>query len=66
MEKPANSSPEAGSTMKKSPWEHPTVTLAGTVTLLVRGGSSQGKIGGTFDGDSCQFQSSGSPQCPQQ
>jgi len=65
MEKPENRSPQAGSMMKKSSWERPTVTLAGTISLLVRGGSAQGKMGGNFDGDSCQFQSSGSPQCPQ-
>jgi len=41
----------------KSPWEHPTVTLAGTISLLVRAGSAQGKISGSFDGDMTQFQS---------
>lgn len=51
--------------VNKLPWERPTVTLAGTVSLLVRGGSSQGKTGGNHDGDSCQFQAQGNPdQCP--
>jgi hypothetical protein len=45
-------SPEA----KKSPWERPTVTLAGTIALLVRAGSAQGKLTGSFDGDATQFQ----------
>jgi hypothetical protein len=40
----------------KSPWERPTVTLAGTIALLVRAGSAQGKISGAFDGDMSQFQ----------
>jgi hypothetical protein len=41
----------------KAPWERPTVTLAGTISLLVRAGSAQGKISGSFDGDMSQFQS---------
>ena len=40
----------------KLPWERPTVTLAGTVSLLVRAGSAQGKHGDAFDGDMGQFQ----------
>ena len=65
MEKPENRSAVAGSKVEKLPWERPTVTLAGTVSLLVRGGSAGGKTGGNHDGDSCQFQASGNPQqCP--
>ena len=41
---------------KKSPWETPTLTLAGTISLLVRGGSAQGKGTGLTDGDATQFQ----------
>ncbi len=41
---------------KKSPWERPTLTLAGTIALLVRGGSAQGKGTGMTDGDATQFQ----------
>jgi hypothetical protein len=37
------------------PWKPPTVTLAGTISLLVRGGSAQGKGGDAFDGDMGQF-----------
>ena len=35
----------------KAPWERPTVTLAGTISLLVRAGSALGKIAGISDGD---------------
>jgi hypothetical protein len=42
---------------RKSPWERPTVKLAGTISLLVRAGSAQGKVSGSFDGDMTQFQS---------
>ena len=41
---------------KKVPWERPTLTLAGTIALLVRGGSAQGKGTGLNDGDATQFQ----------
>ena len=41
---------------KKLPWERPTLTLAGTIALLVRGGSAQGKGNGLNDGDATQFQ----------
>jgi hypothetical protein len=41
---------------QKSRWERPTITLAGTISLLVRAGSAQGKISGSFDGDMSQFQ----------
>jgi hypothetical protein len=41
---------------RKLPWERPTVTLAGTIALLVRAGSAQGKMSGSFDGDMKQFQ----------
>jgi hypothetical protein len=41
---------------KKVPWECPTITLAGTIALLVRGGSAQGKGSGLQDGDATQFQ----------
>ena len=55
METPENKSPQAGSG-GKSPWERPTVTLAGTISLLVRGGSAQGKGGDSHDGDTGNFQ----------
>jgi hypothetical protein len=41
---------------KKSPWERPTVTLAGTISLLVRAGSAMGKRMGSHDGDMHTFQ----------
>ena len=41
---------------RKSPWERPTVTLAGTISLLVRGGSAGGKQSGSHDGDMGNFQ----------
>jgi len=40
----------------KSPWERPTLTLAGTISLLVRGGSALGKGTGMNDGDMTTFQ----------
>ena len=40
----------------KSPWERPTLTLAGTISLLVRGGSAMGKGAGLQDGDATNFQ----------
>jgi hypothetical protein len=46
---------EQGGSKPKCPWERPTVRLAGTIALLVRGGSAQGKPGGDFDGDMNQF-----------
>jgi hypothetical protein len=49
-EKPARDSEE------KSRWERPTIRPVGTIALLVRGGSAQGKPGGDFDGDMNQFQ----------
>jgi len=65
MEKLEDRSPQGGSKMEKLRWERPTVTLAGTVSLLVRGGSAMGKTGGNHDGDTCQFQAQGNPQqCP--
>jgi hypothetical protein len=45
------------------PWERPTVRLAGTIALLVRGGSAGGKQFGNADGDATQFQSC-SPHMP--
>lgn len=39
----------------KLPWERPTVRFSGTISLLVRGGSAQGKQTGTKDGDANQF-----------
>lgn len=51
---------------RKSPWERPAVRLVGTISLLVRAGSAQGKISGSFDGDMSQFQSCNpatDPQC---
>ena len=47
----------------KAPWERPTVTLAGTISLLVRAGSAQGKQSGAYDGDASQFQAC-NPQNP--
>jgi hypothetical protein len=35
----------------KAPWERPAVTLAGTISLLVRAGSALGKSAGVHDGD---------------
>ena len=46
----------AARSVSKLPWAHPTVTLAGTVALLVRAGSAQGKHGDENDGDKNQFQ----------
>ena len=63
MEKPEGRSPEAGLEGKKLPWECPTMTLAGTISLLVRSGSGQGKGSGNFDGDACQFIAPGFPEC---
>jgi len=40
---------------EKLPWEQPTVTLVGTISLLVRGGSAHGKQPGSLDGDGDQF-----------
>ncbi len=40
----------------KLPWERPTLTLAGTISLLVRGGSAVGKGSGMHDGDLTSFQ----------
>ncbi len=54
MENPEDRSPQERS-HGKSPWERPTVTLAGTISLLVRAGSAQGKGGDQFDGDMSQF-----------
>jgi hypothetical protein len=54
MAKPEDRSPQARSD-GKLPWKPPTVTLAGTISLLVRGGSAQGKGGDAFDGDMGQF-----------
>jgi hypothetical protein len=51
----------------KRPWERPTVTFAGTISLLVRAGSAMGKAGGNMDGDSSQFQTctpNRDPNCP--
>jgi hypothetical protein len=39
----------------KLPWERPTVRLAGTISLLVRGGSALGKGQMAGDGDMGQF-----------
>jgi len=55
MKKSEDTSPPARSTGKLS-WARPTVTLAGTVALLVRAGSAQGKHGAQNDGDMNQFQ----------
>ena len=58
MEKPEDASRQARSE-GKLPWEHPTVRLAGTISLLVRGGSAMGKPGGEMDGDLNQFLAKG-------
>ena len=58
MDTPESKSPQTGSE-GKSPWERPTVTLAGTISLLVRGGSAQGKGTDAHDGDGIQFQGRG-------
>jgi hypothetical protein len=36
---------------EKRPWERPIVTEVGTISLLVRGGSAQGKNVAPGDGD---------------
>jgi hypothetical protein len=56
MEESEDRSPQARSEGKKLPWERPTVTLAGTISLLVRSGSAMGKRVGNFDGDMHSFQ----------
>ena len=53
-----------GSSAGKLAWERPTVTLAGTISLLVRMGSPQSKPGGSFDGDGGQFQTRGGGGTP--
>jgi hypothetical protein len=58
MSEPANTSPM----IRRAPWEHPTVSLAGTISLVVRGGSAQGKTSAHMDGDMNQFQCN-PPQC---
>jgi len=47
---------------KRRPWERPAVSLAGTISLVVRAGSAQGKVMSTNDGDMHQFQCN-PPQC---
>jgi hypothetical protein len=44
---------------EKAPWERPTVRLAGTISLLVRGGSAVGKGQTPGDGDMGQFLAKG-------
>ena len=58
MEKPEDKSPRARSA-GKLPWERPTIKLAGTISLLVRGGSAIGKGTTPGDGDMGQFQAKG-------
>ena len=60
MGKPEDRSPQARPE-GKAPWERPRVTLAGTVSLLVRAGSAQGKTGTEMDGDMSQFQARKNP-----
>lgn len=48
--------PQQAPADERVPWERPRVLLVGTVALVVRGGSAQGKIGGALDGDTNQFQ----------
>lgn len=40
----------------RAPWKHPTVSLVGTISLVVRGGSAMGKTTGNQDGDTGNFQ----------
>jgi hypothetical protein len=42
----------------RAPWERPAVSCLGTIALVVRGGSAQGKIFGALDGDTGMFQCS--------
>ncbi len=63
MEKPEDRSLQARCE-RKSPWEHPTVTLAGTISLLVRMGSAHGKGANSADGDGGQFQTCNPAQDP--
>jgi hypothetical protein len=39
----------------KSSWEPLTIRPVGTIALLVRGGSAQGKVAGNKDGDMNNF-----------
>ena len=55
MEKPEDRPPQ-DCPEGKSSWERPTVTLVGTISLLVRAGSAQGKTGNENDGDMNNFQ----------
>jgi hypothetical protein len=48
----------------KASWERPAVTLAGTISLLVRGGSAGGKGTGEHDGDNQAFECR-PDKCPQ-
>ena len=43
--------PQKVPAIRKRPWERPIVTQVGTISLLVRVGSAQGKIGVPGDGD---------------
>lgn len=66
MESHEERAPEAPS-HDRSPWEPPTVTLVGTIALLVRAGSAGGKGANSFDGDLSQFQTCNpavDPLCP--
>jgi hypothetical protein len=66
MDKPRKESPQ-GRSYRKAPWERPRVRFAGTISLLVRGGSASGKAGGLIDGDAGQFQTCNpnvDPNCP--
>ena len=56
MGKPEHESSQVPPEGQKSPWERPTLTLAGTISLLVRGGSALGKGSGAHDGDATSFQ----------
>ena len=46
----------------RAPWQRPAVSLAGTISLVVRAGSAQGKVTASNDGDMHQFQCN-PPQC---
>jgi hypothetical protein len=55
MDKPEDS-PLQACPDRRVPWEQPSVTLVGTISLLVRAGSPPPKGGDNMDGDGSQFQ----------
>lgn len=54
MEKPEDGSPQPHP-KERAPWERPAVKCAGTISLLVRAGTAEGKLDTEFDGDGGQF-----------